>query len=265
MLLDMHKVVGAYDILMITLDTLRYDIAVQELAQGHLPTLVQYLPGQLWQKCHSPGSFTYAAHHAFFAGFFPTPASPGRYNRLFALSFPESQTTNEYTYVFDAPNIVSGLTKEKYHTICIGGVGFFNQLTPLGSVLPGLFQQSFWQIEFGVTEKNSSAFQIEKAISTLDKIETQQRIFLFINISAIHQPNFFYIQDALEDNLQTHAAALRYVDSQLRVLFDYLKPRRPTFCIICSDHGTAYGEQGYIGHRLAHEVVWTVPYSHFFL
>jgi|GEM_PF-4288067 hypothetical protein len=25
--------------------------------------------------------------------------------------------------------------------------------------------------------------------------------------------------------------------------------------------GTAYGEDGYHGHRLAHPVVWTVPYA----
>jgi hypothetical protein len=36
---------------------------------------------------------------------------------------------------------------------------------------------------------------------------------------------------------------------------------RPCAAIICSDHGTAYGEGGHTGHRIAHEVVWTVPYA----
>jgi hypothetical protein len=31
--------------------------------------------------------------------------------------------------------------------------------------------------------------------------------------------------------------------------------------VACSDHGTAYGEDGYHGHRIAHETVWTVPYA----
>ena len=35
--------------------------------------------------------------------------------------------------------------------------------------------------------------------------------------------------------------------------------------VICSDHGTAYGEDGYTGHRLAHPVVWEVPYAEFIL
>jgi hypothetical protein len=34
---------------------------------------------------------------------------------------------------------------------------------------------------------------------------------------------------------------------------------------VCSDHGTAYGEDGYRGHRLGHPVVWDVPYAEFLL
>lgn len=41
--------------------------------------------------------------------------------------------------------------------------------------------------------------------------------------------------------------------------------RRPCFVIVCSDHGTAYGEAGHTGHRIGHEVVWTVPYGEFVL
>lgn len=44
-----------------------------------------------------------------------------------------------------------------------------------------------------------------------------------------------------------------------------MSSRRPCFTVVTSDHGTAYGEGGYTGHRLGHEVVWTVPYSQFVL
>lgn len=44
-----------------------------------------------------------------------------------------------------------------------------------------------------------------------------------------------------------------------------MSSRRPCFAIVCSDHGTAYGEDGHTGHRLGHEVVWTVPYAQFVL
>ncbi|NES23656.1 MAG: metalloenzyme domain-containing protein, partial [Symploca sp. SIO3E6] len=66
-----------------------------------------------------------------------------------------------------------------------------------------------------------------------------------------------------EDTIESHAAALEYVDTQLLRLWKALEERSPTFCIICSDHGTAYGENGYTGHRVSHSVVWTVPYAEF--
>ena len=56
-------------------------------------------------------------------------------------------------------------------------------------------------------------------------------------------------------------AALAYVDGQLAPLFAALRRRAPLLAIVCSDHGTAYGEDGYAGHRLAHPVVWEVPYA----
>ena len=31
---------------------------------------------------------------------------------------------------------MSGLRGRGYHTVCVGGVGFFNKLSPLGTVLP---------------------------------------------------------------------------------------------------------------------------------
>ena len=42
---------------------------------GRTPHLTRLLP-RGWEERHSPGSFTYAAHQAFFAGFLPTPARP---------------------------------------------------------------------------------------------------------------------------------------------------------------------------------------------
>lgn len=81
----------------------------------------------------------------------------------------------------------------------------------------------------------------------------------------MHQPNHFYLPGAAADSLASHAAALEYVDRQLPPLCAALQRRGPALCILCSDHGTAYGEDGYTGHRLGHPVVWTVPYAEFVL
>jgi arylsulfatase A-like enzyme len=95
-----------------------------------------------------------------------------------------------------------------------------------------------------------------------------QPLFLFVNIPALHQPNWFYLDGATReagDTRTSHAAALRYVDAHIGRLFTLMASRRACFTIVCSDHGTAYGEDGHAGHRIGHDVVWTVPYADFVL
>lgn len=264
-MVNVGKLMGMCDVALVTLDTLRFDVATERHAAGRTPCLSALLGPRGWEKRHTPGSFTFAAHAAFFAGFFPTPAQPGRHPRPFALRFPGSETTTPETAVFDAPDIVTGFRGAGYHTICIGGVGFFNKLTPLGSVLPALFDESHWSPELGVTEPRSTENQVNLALARVAALPAPQRTFLFVNVSALHQPNRFYLPGAADDTLESHAAALEYADGHLGRLFAGLRRRGPWFVVICSDHGTAYGEGGYTGHRLAHPVVWEVPYAEFTL
>lgn len=258
----MSQIVGSHDILFMTLDTLRFDVTQAEWQAGNLPNFESWL-GRPFERRHTPGTFTYAAHQAFFAGFLPTPDRPGRHPRLFAARFGGSETTTPQTAVFDEATIVEGLRNRGYRSFCVGGVGFFNRQSALGSVLPDLFDDAVWSPEIGVTAHDSTQKQFEHAATWLHALPAEQRAFLFINVSAIHQPNRHYLPDAEQDSLETHAAALRYVDSCLPILTNALSTR-PFFCIVCADHGTAYGEDGFEGHRLAHEVVTHVPYAEFF-
>lgn len=264
-MISVRELIGNHDILLVTFDTLRFDVARDALAHGKTPNLAKILPPQGWEARHAPGSFTYASHQAIFAGFLPTPATPGKHPRLFAARFPGSETTTDQTYVFDAPDIVNGFAAQGYHTICIGGVGFFNKQSPLGCVLPSLFAESHWTPELGVTNPHSTENQMALAIERLDKLPRDQRIFLFLNISAIHQPNYFYLDGAVTDSIESHAAALSYVDSCLPSLFTAMQRRAPVLAVLLADHGTAYGEDGYSGHRVGHPVVWTVPYAEIIL
>jgi hypothetical protein len=264
-MLPAAHLVGTHDMLFVTLDALRFDVAAGALSAGRTPALAAVLPPGGWERRHSPGSFTFAAHAAFFAGFLPTPARPGRHPRLFALRFPGSETTGPETTVFDAPDLVAGFRGRGYHTVCVGGVGFFNKQTPLGSVLPGLFDESHWSTELGVTEPRSTEFQVNLALARVAAVPAGRRVFLFVNVSAIHQPNRCYVPGATQDTLESHAAALEYADGHLGRLFAGLRRRGPWLGVVCSDHGTAYGEDGYHGHRLAHPVVWDVPYADFVL
>jgi hypothetical protein len=259
------RLVGTHDVLLVTLDTLRYDVAARLHAAGRTPHLAAVLPSGGWERRHTPGTFTLAAHAAFLAGFLPTPARPGPHPRPFALAFPGSETTTADTAVFDAPDLVAGLRSRGYHTVCVGGVGFFNKQTPLGRALPGLFDESHWSPELGVTDPRSTEHQVDLALRRVTAVPPGRRVFLFVNVSAIHQPNRFYLPAATADTVESHAAALEYVDAHLGQLFAGLARRGPWLAVVCSDHGTAYGEDGYTGHRLAHPVVWEVPYAEFVL
>ena len=267
-MLDAAACVGSHDVLLVTLDTLRYDVAEGAREAGltpYLEALLAQTEARGWERRHTPGSFTWAAHQAFFAGFLPTPLGPGPHPRLFAMAFEGSETTTPQTAVFEAAELVTGLRERGYHAICAGGVGFFNGRTPLARALPELFDEHHWCPEFGVTARDSTRAQIAWVRERLACLPPTQRVFCFVNVSALHQPNCHYLPERDRDDVDTQAAALAYVDAQLEPLLAALRARAPLLAVLCSDHGTAYGEGGYVGHRLAHPVVWEVPYAELLL
>ena len=259
--INMNEIVGTSNILFVVLDALRYDVAQTQFLQGQLPHFQKYLPATGWEKRYTPGSFTYPAHRAFFAGFLPTKIDLKRTPRLFAAAFQGSESTTEQTFVFEENDIVSALRKRDYATVCIGGVGFFNKKTKVSQEFPSLFEESYWSEAMGVTAKNSTDNQFILAKEWIQKCKKQ--FFMFINVSAIHQPNYFYARTEKEDDIESHAAALRYVDKRLPILMEAIRQKGTCFCIFCSDHGSAYGEDGHWGHRNGHATVMQVPYTHF--
>jgi hypothetical protein len=141
-------------------------------------------------------------------------------------------------------------------------VGFFNQRSPLGRVLPSLFDEAYWEPAYGVTSAECLEAQLARLETALGATPREQPVFVFLNVAALHQPNRHYLPPARTDTIESHAAALEYVDRQVPRLVGAMTSRgRPCAAILCSDHGTAYGEDGLTGHRVAHEVVWTVPYA----
>src|SRR5258708_5228396 len=62
--INAQALIGTHDVLLVTLDTLRYDVARDALAAGRTPNLAAVLPGGCWEERHTPGNFTYAAHQA---------------------------------------------------------------------------------------------------------------------------------------------------------------------------------------------------------
>lgn len=265
--IDMNNIVGKCDILFVCLDALRYDVAVQEEAAGGTPVLNQF--GK-WEKRHAPGTFTYPSHQAMFAGFLPSAAAPkslaGREWLFYPSSVGVGRKAPQGSYEFKGPNFIESLAGEGYETICVGGVAFFNpKRSDIGKVLPAMFRKSYWRTTFGCPVKNSTAHQVDFILKKLPQYPATQRLFLYLNVSAIHYPNCHYVPGARADSTETHAAALRYADRELAPLFEAFRQRGETLVIVCSDHGTNYGEDGYLYHCHAHELVTTVPYKHFML
>ena len=258
-MLPARELIPGCDVVLLTFDSLRYDVAAQALALGETPHLAGLLPGGGWEARHTPGSFTYAAHQAFLAGFLPTPARPGRHPRLFAAEFAGSVSTGRRTFTFAEATLPAALAARGYRTVCVGGVGFFSGRSALGQTLPALFHEAHWSPATGTGHRDSAARQVEVAARRLEAVPG--RVFLLVNFAATHAPTHPHVPGARRDSPDTQRAALRSVDAALPPLLAALRRRGDTLLILCGDHGTCFGEDGYWGHRLAHPLVWTVPYA----
>ncbi|MER6380881.1 STM4013/SEN3800 family hydrolase [Streptomyces sp. NPDC001250] len=246
-------------ILFVTLDSLRYDVARAALYADQTPNLAKILPGGVWEERRTPGTFTLPAHIAFFSGFLPKLPQSVQPPRLWECRPPAFKTVDAGTFVFDAPNLLTGLAQHGYRTVCVGGVTYFSRETPLGTVLPDMFHEGHWRPEFCSPEADSTRHQVDHALTVANKYRDRP-LFLFVNVSATHVPHGHYVGRS-EDSWQSQASALAYADEHLGRLIHTLTSARPWLVIMCADHGDAFGEDGYHGRGIAHPTVLNVPFA----
>ncbi|MDV9169139.1 STM4013/SEN3800 family hydrolase [Streptomyces sp. W16] len=246
-------------ILFVTLDSLRYDVARDAMGEGLTPCLEQLIPEGKWERRHTSGSFTLPAHMSFFSGFLPKLPQPEQPPRLWECRPPAFKAVTEGTFIFDAPNLLEGLSRHGYHSVCVGGVTYFSRETPLGSVLPDLFDEDHWRPEFCSPEIDSTRHQVDHAVE-LAEHHNGQPLFLFVNVSATHVPHGHYIGKSI-DTVTSQKAALAYVDRHLSRLINTLTAKGRWLIILCADHGDAYGDDGFHGRGIAHPTVMNVPFA----
>ena len=99
-MINVAGLIGTHDIVFITLDTLRYDVAVDALERGRTPQLSKRLPSGSWKLRHTRQLYLRGPSGMY--EFPSTPARPGQHARLFAARFAGSETTTGHTAVFDA-------------------------------------------------------------------------------------------------------------------------------------------------------------------
>lgn len=259
-MIDAAEIIGSgTSILFVTLDSLRYDVAKTTLDIGLTPGLKSLLPSGGWELRHTPGSFTLPAHIAFFSGFLPKVPRPEQPPRLWECRPPAFKEVAKETFVFDAPNLLEGLRQHGYLTVCVGGVTYFSRETPLGSVLPNLFDEDHWRPEFCSPEPDSTRHQVDQALEVAERYD-RRPLYLFVNVSATHVPHGHYIAES-RDTPASQRAALSYADAHLARLITTLTARKQWLVIMCADHGDAYGEDGFHGRGIAHPVVMNVPFA----
>ncbi len=249
------------DFLFITLDSLRYDTAVEALSAGETPNF-RKLIGQ-WECRHAAATYTLPSHVSMFAGMMPKPLGGNGENkegRLFALSTSWSRYRGrKIRYFFDdAENVPKGFESKGYQTIGVGGVGWFSNEVKASSFWQGSYFKHFlYKATYG--EENPDAFeeQIKDLAVKLDEMP-QGRKFVFINVSSTHRP---YSNGDGSQSIKAQRMCLQYVDSHLPALLRLFSEE--TVGVVCGDHGDCMGEDGLWGHAIAHDKVLTVPYAEF--
>ena len=114
-MIDVNALIGTHDVLFVTLDTLRYDVAARlRCAPGRTPNLAAVLPGGGWEERHSPGQLHLRRPPGVLRRL-PADAGarPAGTRGCSPLRFPGSETTADETCVFDAPDIVAGLARPR--------------------------------------------------------------------------------------------------------------------------------------------------------
>jgi hypothetical protein len=257
--------------LFLTFDSCRYDV----MCDAQTPVLDRHTSEML--PAQSPANFTYAAHHAFFAGMLPHVAEDRPYYNRFVKQLWGLAKVGEGELVAErglkvvrsSGNVVSGLRDAGYQTIGAGAMNWFQQdaLTR-------------WFEKFCFTDTDADA-QID---FVLREVDAAKPFFAFINFGETHDP-FQYkgkqgrcsypVQSRLmewppvekgETGRDSEAywhqvEAVEFLDSRLPRLFDGLPGN--TIVVVCGDHGEAMGEDGFWGHAVNHPKVQEVPIAIF--
>jgi hypothetical protein len=251
------------DFLFITLDSLRYDTAALALEAGQTPHF-RGLVG-IWERRQTAATYTLPSHVSMFAGMMPRPAGrgepgTGKEARLFALStsWQRYRGRNIRYFFDDAPNVPKGFESRGYHTVGVGGVGWFSNEVKASSFWgERYFQHFLYKPTYGEEHPHAFEEQIADLGAALKKLPRGRR-FIFVNVSSTHRP---YSNGDGTTSVTAQRLCLHYVDQHLPQLLRLMASG--TVGVVCGDHGDCMGEDGMWGHNVVHEKVFEVPYAEF--
>jgi hypothetical protein len=215
----------------------------------------------------SQATFTLPAHAAMLQGFYPSTKDDRLlYNRMTVAPF-QWHYINRRKCLMDVPKtghtIPEALSGVGYRTVCVGGVGWFKELSPLrcGFQHFGYRSNANKAIEEFTAEANSEPF------------------YGLLNFGATHRPyNCPDMPGRLKDKTgprlssvgcdskydyllhSKQAYCMGWLDKQIASLLEWLsKLSLTTVVCFCADHGDCFGEDGCYGHAFYHKNVMSVP------
>ena len=256
----------AMNIALITLDSLRYDVAVAARTP-RLDAIFDQAGAGRWRKVYAAGDYTLPSHVSVFQGgrlpsnFGDEPIYNHKIRSAFRMVLPWRETKECEYLLPHAPNLVRAYAAIGYRTVGIGGVGWFDtryQTTNLWA--DRYFDEFVWREEFHEDNPASLEAQIDCAQSV--EIGSCDRLLFFLNCSSTHTP--FRGRGLARDpevDFASQVACAEYVDEHLPRLLDLLP--RPCHVFLFADHGECMGEDGHWGHGFFHPKVLEVPMIHF--
>lgn len=254
----------AINIAIITLDSLRYDVA----KKANTPVLSGIFSkyGVKWEKAYAQGTFTLPSHISMFqAGKLPEnrnsklPFLNRKILAPFSVSLPWERNRKALYNLPEGENLVKSFRKKGYDTIGIGGVAWFsNEMATSKFWGQQYFEKFYWDKKFLPKEKESFKNQLELIEDIFLNRKKERPYFFFLNIASTHSPFMYF---GFSKNGQSRA--LEKIDLLFPVLFDNLP--RPCHVFIMADHGECFGEDGLWGHGFYHPKVMEIPFAEFIL
>jgi len=232
-----NKYLSNYNFLMIVLDSLTF--ASTKKAKTH--NIKQYaekyegrvITGTPFRKVYTQATYTLPSHVSMFYGIFPdNRASEESYYNRRLFKWAEFDRTTDASrqkgLVFKhASNMITGFESFGYKTIGIGGVGWFDTRYKSTNIWKDNFFQEFhYNQDFHETSLVSIESQA-KCISNIVNSNKNDKLFVFVNVSATHSPY----------QRKTQPYALEKFDLAFESFISPLKTGAPLFVIIVSDHG----------------------------
>lgn len=256
--------------LLVTYDSCRYDV----LVAADTPVLDSFatvVPAQ------APGNFTYASHHAMFAGLLPNADDDVPHHNRFRrqlIGLTEVGETNvvksAHRQITSDWNLVTGFRDAGWQTIGAGAMTWFRQAS---------LTHGFDHFAFTGTDADA---QVDHVVECLDPARPA---FVFVNFGETHAPFHFAGKpdpcpvdvrarrmtwppppgvgpvgvDSPAFEHQVRAA--EFIDARLGRLLSAMPAE--TIAVVCADHGECFGEDGYWGHGVNHPKVLEVPLAIF--